>query len=94
MTVTRLPRASRQVPPTVLTTWTSPTSAVPVNWRTAKAVSPPVRPRFHLHFTPTSSSWLNLVGRWFAEQVSRMLVAAMSAWTNLARFVPQAGQSA
>ena len=23
--------------------------------------------RFHLHFTPTSSSWLNLVERWFAE---------------------------
>jgi len=23
------------------------------------------RPRFHLHFTPTSSSWLNLVERWF-----------------------------
>ena len=22
-------------------------------------------PRFHLHFTPTSSSWLNLVERWF-----------------------------
>ena len=24
-------------------------------------------PRFHIHFTPTSSSWLNLVERWFAE---------------------------
>lgn len=24
-------------------------------------------PRFHLHFTPTSSSWLNMVERWFAE---------------------------
>ena len=24
-------------------------------------------PRFHLHFTPTYSSWLNLVERWFAE---------------------------
>ena len=24
-------------------------------------------PRFHLHFTPTSSSWLNLVERWFRE---------------------------
>jgi transposase len=35
--------------------------------------SPPVQrwlrrhPRFHLHFTPTSSSWLNLVERWFRE---------------------------
>lgn len=24
-------------------------------------------PRFHVHFIPTSSSWLNLVERWFAE---------------------------
>ena len=24
-------------------------------------------PRFHLHFTPTSSSWLSLVKRWFAN---------------------------
>jgi transposase len=24
-------------------------------------------PRFYLHFTPTSSSWLNLVERWFRE---------------------------
>jgi transposase len=24
-------------------------------------------PRFHLHFTPTSASWLNLVERWFGE---------------------------
>ena len=23
--------------------------------------------RFHLHFTPTSSSWVNLIERWFAE---------------------------
>jgi len=24
-------------------------------------------PRFHFHFIPTSSSWLNLVERWFRE---------------------------
>jgi transposase len=24
-------------------------------------------PRFHMHFTPTSSSWLNLVERWFRD---------------------------
>jgi transposase len=24
-------------------------------------------PRFHLHFTPTSSSWLNLIERWFGK---------------------------
>ena len=25
------------------------------------------RPRYHLHYTPTGSSWINLVERWFAE---------------------------
>jgi len=25
------------------------------------------RPRFHLHFIPTSSSWLNMVARWFRD---------------------------
>jgi len=30
-------------------------------------------PRFVLHFTPTSSSWLNLVERWFAELTAKML---------------------
>jgi transposase len=30
-------------------------------------------PRFHFHFTPTSSSWLNLVERWFAELTRRLL---------------------
>ena len=28
-------------------------------------------PRFHLHFTPTSSSWLNLVERFFAELTNK-----------------------
>jgi transposase len=30
-------------------------------------------PRFHLHFTPASSSWMNLVERWFAELTNREL---------------------
>lgn len=30
-------------------------------------------PRFHLHFTPTSSSWLNLVERWFGEITRKRL---------------------
>lgn len=30
-------------------------------------------PRFHLHFTPTSSSWLNLVERWFSEITSKRI---------------------
>ena len=30
-------------------------------------------PRFKLHFTPTSSSWMNLVERWFAELTNEKL---------------------
>jgi len=30
-------------------------------------------PRFVLHFTPTSASWLNLVERWFAELTTKAL---------------------
>jgi transposase len=30
-------------------------------------------PRFHLHFTPTSSSWLNLVERWFRNLTQQRL---------------------
>jgi transposase len=30
-------------------------------------------PRFHLHFTPTGSSWLNLVERWFAELTNKQI---------------------
>ena len=31
------------------------------------------RPRFHVHFTPTSASWLNLVERWFAALTEKQL---------------------
>jgi transposase len=48
-------------------------------------------PRFHVHFTPTASSWLNLVERWFREitdkrirrgvfQSVKQLVAAIDAY--------------
>lgn len=30
-------------------------------------------PRFHIHFTPTSSSWLNLIERFFAELTSKRI---------------------
>ena len=30
-------------------------------------LQPKKRTRFHCHFTPTSSSWLNQVERWFAK---------------------------
>ena len=31
------------------------------------------RPRYHLHFTPTYGSWMNLVERWFAELTNKQL---------------------
>ena len=33
----------------------------------------PKRARWHLHFTPTSSSWLNLIESWFAQLTNRRL---------------------
>jgi transposase len=30
-------------------------------------------PRFHLHFTPTSSSWLNLAERWFGKLTDKAI---------------------
>jgi transposase len=38
------------------------------NW-----LADPRRARWHLHFTPTSSSWLNLVERWFSELTTKRL---------------------
>ena len=31
------------------------------------------QPRFHLHFTPTSASWINQVERWFAAITERQI---------------------
>ena len=31
------------------------------------------RPRYRLHFTPTSSSWLNMVERWFAKLTEKRI---------------------
>ena len=39
----------------------------------AEWLADPKRKRWHLHFTPTSSSWLNLIKRWFAELTERRL---------------------
>jgi len=30
-------------------------------------------PRFHMHFIPTSSSWLNLIERWFRDLTDKMI---------------------
>ena len=31
------------------------------------------RPHFHVHFTPTSTSWLNQVERWFASLTEKQI---------------------
>lgn len=31
------------------------------------------RPRYHVHFTPASASWLNMVERWFGELTRKQL---------------------
>jgi transposase len=57
-------------------------------------------PRFQLHFTPTYSSWLNLVERWFAELTSKWLkrgthrsvtelTASIQAWVDTWNADPQ-----
>ena len=57
-------------------------------------------PRFHVHFTPTSASWLNLVERWFAtlsekqikrgtHRSTRDLEAAIRAYLRLTNDTPQ-----
>ena len=40
----------------------------PVIWRWVAR-----HPRYHLHFTPTHASWLNLVERWFATLTTQQL---------------------
>ena len=48
------------------------------------------RPRFHVHFTPTSASWINLVERWFAaltdKQIRRGSHRSTRALENCIRF--------
>jgi DDE superfamily endonuclease len=51
-------------------------------WTTCPPIPPPRSPsgrdhrhrrRWRLHFTPTSSSWFNLIERWFKELTDRRL---------------------
>jgi DDE superfamily endonuclease/Winged helix-turn helix len=39
----------------------------------AEWLADPKRARWHLHFTPTSASWLNLVEGWFAQLTNKRL---------------------
>jgi transposase len=42
-------------------------------------------PRFHMHFIPTSSSWLNLIERWFREITDKRL--RRSAFTSVPQLI-------
>lgn len=41
-------------------------------------------PRFHMHFTPTSSSWLNLVERFFRDLTDRITASSFGSVKELA----------
>ncbi len=40
------------------------------------------RPRWHVHFTPTSASWINQVERFFALLTERALRRGVFRWTK------------
>lgn len=42
-------------------------------------------PRFHIHFTPTSASWLNMVERWFRDLTGKRLKRGV--FTSVARLI-------
>ena len=49
------------------------------------------RPHFHLHFTPTSASWLNQVERWFVaiteKQIRRGSHGTRASWNRQSRII-------
>jgi transposase len=71
--VTFLSRLEQEVPPDleihlVVDNYSPHKSAAVQRW-----LKPKARRRFHFHFTPTSSSWLNQVERWFGLITERMI---------------------
>jgi transposase len=42
-------------------------------------------PRFHIHFTPTSASWLNMVERWFRDLTGKRLKRGV--FTSVAQLI-------
>jgi transposase len=50
-----------------------------------KWLAHPKRKRWHLHFTPTSASWVNLIENWFAQLTKRRLTN--SAFTSVGELV-------
>jgi hypothetical protein len=88
MTAWRYPSSAKWRAVTLIATLPNPVSANRVRhapaWRLicdnyATHKTPAVKrwlerhPRFHLHFVPTSTSWLNMVERWFAELTNKKI---------------------
>jgi len=44
-------------------------------------------PRFHMHFTPTASSWLNMVERWFRDLTDKRI--RRGAFTSVANLIEE-----
>ena len=68
-----LQRLAQEVPPEleihlIVDNYSTHKSAAVKRW-----LKPTARRRFHFHFTPTSSSWLNQVERWFGLITERMI---------------------
>lgn len=68
-----LQQLEREVPPDleihlIVDNYSTHKSATVQRW-----LKPKARRRFHFHFTPTSSSWLNQVERWFGLITERMI---------------------
>jgi transposase len=68
-----LNQLEKQVPPDldvhlILDNYSTHKSATVQRW-----LKPKKRHRFHFHFTPTSSSWLNQVERWFGLITDKMI---------------------
>jgi transposase len=68
-----LNQLEKEVPPDldihlILDNYSTHKSAAVRNW-----LKPKRRRRFHFHFTPTSSSWLNQVERWFGLITDKMI---------------------
>ena len=88
----------KQVPPEldihlILDNYSTHKSAAVQRW-----LKPKKRSRFHFHFTPTSSSWLNQVERWFGlitdkmirrgtfysvEELERAIYAWLASWNDM-----------
>jgi transposase len=56
------------------------------------------RPHYHVHFTPTSASWINQVERWFAELTRKQLRRGVHTSTiqlerDIASFIQQHNES-